>query len=129
MTTSTPLSGQRILVLEDDYYLATDTADAVRRAGATVVGPYSCEQDALAQIKLAAPTIALLDINLGLGPSFNIARMLKQRGVPLIFVTGYNEEMIRGEFERTPRLRTPVNMWQVLTLVTKELGLPHPELR
>jgi DNA-binding response OmpR family regulator len=105
-----PLCDQRILVVEDEYYLATDTADALQRAGAKVLGPFSSEQSALDQIRSEAPTIALLDINLGSGPSFDVARILKQRGVPLVFITGYNQEIIPAEFESAPRLQKPVEM-------------------
>ncbi|GJD82053.1 sensor histidine kinase [Methylobacterium gregans] len=38
MTGEPDLDGLRILVVEDDYYLATDTARALRGAGAEVIG-------------------------------------------------------------------------------------------
>jgi CheY-like chemotaxis protein len=116
------LVGQHILVVEDEYYLATDTADAIRRAGATVLGPCSNEQDALAQIKSRSPSAALLDINLGLGPTFNIARMLKQNDVPLIFVTGYDAEVIPPEFAKVPRLQKPVEELHIISLLAEILN-------
>jgi DNA-binding response OmpR family regulator len=118
-----PLCDQRILVVEDEYSLATDTADALQRAGAKVLGPFSSEQSALDQIRSEAPTIALLDINLGSGPSFDVARILKQRGVPLVFITGYNQEIIPAEFESAPRLQKPVEMRQIVDLLIQALGL------
>jgi hypothetical protein len=39
MTNEADLRGHRILVVEDDYYLATDAARALRGAGAEVIGP------------------------------------------------------------------------------------------
>ncbi len=41
------LDGQRILVAEDEFYLAGDTARALEAVGAAVLGPYSGEEAAL----------------------------------------------------------------------------------
>ncbi len=40
------LGGKTVLVIEDEYYLATDVARALQGAGAEVLGPYSSEADA-----------------------------------------------------------------------------------
>jgi CheY-like chemotaxis protein len=125
MDATMPLADQRVLVVEDEYYLAADTAEALQRAGATVLGPFASEQGALDKIKSEAPTIALLDINLGRGPSFDIARVLKQRGIPLVFITGYNEEIIPSEFEYAPRLQKPVDARQILNLLARALKLQN----
>src|SRR3712207_7479657 len=39
------LRGMRVLVLEDDYYLAMELQGALERAGAKVVGPFGDEAD------------------------------------------------------------------------------------
>ncbi|WP_244490516.1 hypothetical protein [Rhizobium sp. Root708] len=55
MTGQADLSGQRVLVVEDDYYLATDTARALKGAGAEVLGPCATEGAARAEIADATP--------------------------------------------------------------------------
>lgn len=102
------LTGQRVLVLEDDYYLASDAAHAVTDAGATVVGPFANERSALEAIAGISPTAAVLDVNLGSGPSFEAARVLVRRGIPFVFMTGYDDEIIPGEFAGIVRLCKPV---------------------
>ena len=123
MTQQRFLEGKRILVLEDDYYLATDEKASLQRAGAEVVGPFgsACtERDLLAAGHLDA---ALVDINLGTGPSFDFARLLAERGIPFIFVTGYDEAVIPREFLSAPRLEKPVRERDLVAAVTCLAGI------
>ena len=76
MTNDRPLHGKRVLVLEDDYYLATDAQALLEGAGARVVGPFgrTCREADIPDA--AALDAAIVDINLGRGPSFDFARLL-----------------------------------------------------
>jgi len=121
MTGEADLSGQRVLVLEDDYYLATDTARALRGAGATVLGPCANEQTAEDAIKDTVPTGAVLDINLGRGPSFKLARALRERSIRFVFLTGYDEDVIPDEFEGVVRLQKPVELRQIVNTLAQAL--------
>ncbi|MBE7180793.1 MAG: PAS domain S-box protein, partial [Terriglobus roseus] len=56
MAGAADLSGQRILIVEDDYYLANDTARALRGAGADVVGPCASEEAGREAASDASPT-------------------------------------------------------------------------
>jgi CheY-like chemotaxis protein len=125
MTGEADLSGHRILVVEDDYYLASDTARAVRGAGAQVLGPCPSEQAACNEIGGAPPTAAVVDINLGGGPSFKLARLLKERGIPVVFLTGYDEAVIPAEFSDVPLLQKPVELRQIVNSLAKTLGSVH----
>ena len=114
MTGQADLCGQRILVVEDDYYSATDTTRALRGAGAEVLGPCPTEGAALAEIMKGAPSAAVLDINLGPGASFKLADTLKRGGIPFIFTTGYDDEIIPPELADTPCLQKPIELRQLV---------------
>jgi PAS domain S-box-containing protein len=111
------LSGHRILVVEDDYYLATDTARALRGAGAEVLGPCPTEDRAHDELDDQRPDAAVLDINLGAGPSFKLAAMLKDQGIPFVFTTGYDFETIPAEFDGIERLQKPLQLRQIVSAV------------
>lgn len=113
----------RVLVIEDDYYLATDTARALQRAGAEIIGSCSNEQAAWDEIKRATPHSAVVDINLGKGPSFKLARELRRRGVPFVFMTGYDNDAIPLEFENVARLQKPVDPNQIVMLLSTAMGM------
>ena len=108
-------------MVEDDYYLATDTARALQGAGAQVVGPCPNEEAARAALADAGPTAALIDINLGSGPSFILAHLLRQRNVPFVFVTGYDEGVIPQEFSDVERLQKPVELRRVVKFLAETL--------
>ena len=75
-----------VLVVEDDAVIALDIETAVLEAGAAQAT--LCGSLAEARTALSAPfDFALLDVDLGDGMSFEIARTLKQRGTPFVFVT------------------------------------------
>ncbi len=119
MTGEPDLTGRRILVVEDDYYLATDTSRALRGAGAEVVGPCATEDDAWAELNDRRPDAVVVDINLGQGPSFKLAETLTDRGIPFVFTTGYDAEVIPAKFEGIERLQKPIQLRQIVGAIAK----------
>lgn len=119
MTGEPDLTGRRILVVEDDYYLAIDTARALRGAGAEVLGPCATEDDAQAELNEQRPDAVVIDVNLGLGPSFKLARRLKDGGIPFVFTTGYDVGVISPEFEAIERLEKPLQLRHIVGAVAK----------
>ncbi|TGD99882.1 PAS domain S-box protein [Methylobacterium nonmethylotrophicum] len=119
MTGEPDLTGCRVLVVEDDYYLATDTARALRGAGAEVMGPCATEEDARVELAEQRPDAVVVDINLGPGLSFKLAETFKDRGIPFVFTTGYDAEVIPAEFEGVERLEKPLQLRQIVGAVAK----------
>lgn len=105
----TGLSDRRVLVVEDEFYLARDVARTLQQAGATVLGPFSRQAEALVALADAAPECAIIDVNLGSGASFDVADALCARGVPFLFFTGYDREVIPSRFADVTRLEKPVD--------------------
>lgn len=81
------LAGRRVLVVEDEYLIASDVAEMLGRAGVDVVGPVASVRDALDALD-PLPDVASLDVKLGDETSFPIADELTRRGVPFVFATG-----------------------------------------
>ena len=75
------LAGKRILIIEDEYFIASDIKRALTGVGAVAVGPAGTLESALA---LAEEDIdlALLDVNLEGEHSYPIANRLRDRAVP-----------------------------------------------
>lgn len=107
MTELPTLRGKTILVVEDDYFLASDMARSREETGAKVLGPCPDVDTAFDILALELPSAALLDINLGKGPDFAVAEALLQRGIPFMFVTGYDLELVPREYAGVPRLQKP----------------------
>jgi CheY-like chemotaxis protein len=123
MTPITPrFESLSVLVLEKDSFVADDAKRALQDAGARVVGPFQHAADAIAEVDRQQPSCALVDINLGRGPSFAAARALIARGIPVVFITGYDTGPIPADLEKVPRLRKPVNGRNAITAVKAVCG-------
>ncbi|MHC2086160.1 HWE histidine kinase domain-containing protein [Methylobacterium sp. CM6244] len=120
MTGEANLAGARVLVVEDDYYLALDSQRALQQAGAVVLGPCPDERTALQVIEHDSPGYAVVDINLGHGASFTVASALQSKGIPFVFVTGYDDVVIPEAFSDVVRLRKPVELRQVVRAVAQK---------
>ncbi|MFD1950827.1 hypothetical protein ACFSGX_08610 [Sphingomonas arantia] len=123
MTPPDALAGQRILVLEDDFYLAREQKLILEQAGAVVIGPFGTAVRVDELASLGAVDSAIVDINLGRGPTFEFARWLQARGVPFVFVTGYDAATIPPDLSHIDRLEKPIRATE---LVQALLHLTRP---
>ena len=107
----TSLAGRRVLVVEDDYMIATDLVDVLAAAGAVPVGPAGWMEQALAVASDRAIRLdfAILDINLHGAPSYPVADALAARGIPVMFTTGFGADAVDPAYREHPRLEKPVS--------------------
>ena len=106
--TDTPIRpGLRILVAEDEALVAMLIEDMLTDMGAVVIGPASNLDEALALANSETPDLALLDVNLAGKPIFPVADVLRARGVPFIFASGYGEAGIVEEHRGAVVLQKP----------------------
>ena len=104
------LAKRRVLIVEDEYYLADDMAQALRQLGAEVIGPIPDRDGALTLLSSGGPIhLAVLDINLQGEMVYPVAEMLRERGVPFVFATGYDPESVASGYENVPRWQKPFN--------------------
>lgn len=113
------LAGMRILIVEDDFFLAWDEQEALEAAGAQVIGPYGDEVGAISAASEGALDCAVLDLNLGNGPSFKIAAELRAGLVPFVLTTGYDDAAIPDEFRDVERLQKPINKRELVRVVCR----------
>jgi DNA-binding response OmpR family regulator len=85
---SHPLSGVRVLIVEDDALMAMDLEDCLAQAGAAVVGLCQNLDEAMARAAVDDFSIAVLDFSLGSDTASPVARRLARRGVPFVLYTG-----------------------------------------
>lgn len=110
--------GHRVLLIEDEYFIAVDVARAFKARGLEVVGPVGTV-DAAMQLMDKAGHLdgAVLDINLQGEVVYPLADALQQRGVPFIFATGYDATMIPARFAEVRRCEKPVDPGRIATLL------------
>ena len=82
--------------------------------------PCSNEETTCDLLSRYTPTHAVLDLNLGGGgPRFEVAHMMKARGVPFVFVTGYDSEVIPTDLQNIVRLQKPIEYRAVVEAVSR----------
>lgn len=74
----------RILVAEDEYITAFDLCDTFEEAGYEVEGPHAGICSAMLACQKEKPDLAILDIELADGLSFELAQKLIDDNVPVI---------------------------------------------
>jgi DNA-binding response OmpR family regulator len=97
----------RVLIVEDEYFLASDLQDALTSLGADVTELAGDLDDARAQIADGGFDIAILDIGLRGDNAFGLADELQRQGIPFVFATGYGPEIIPARFAGVRRWEKP----------------------
>ena len=113
------LAGLRVLVVEDEYYLADDLRRSLSGAGASVVGPMGSVALAESALEKGDFDCAVLDLNLHGENAAEIADQLKIMGVPFAIATGYGSGAIPSRHSDVPRLEKPFDPDQVVELVSR----------
>jgi two-component sensor histidine kinase/DNA-binding response OmpR family regulator len=101
-------ASRRVLLVEDEALVAMMIQDCLTECGHSVIGPISRASDALQAARESDYDAAILDINLGDGMAYPVADIVSARGVPFVFVTGYEADTIDERFRAVPILQKPI---------------------
>jgi CheY-like chemotaxis protein len=97
----------RILVVEDEMLVAMNIEDMLLELGHEVAGLASRLGPALALARESRFDAAMLDVNLAGEPSFPVADILIERGLPFLFATGYGRQGLDDRYRDYPMLQKP----------------------
>jgi CheY-like chemotaxis protein len=128
--TTSLLAGSRILVVEDDGLIATDLVCAIEEAGAYVIGPASSVASAQRLIKQAAePSAAILDIRLDCELVFTIADTLLELGIPLIFYSAFECDLLPERFAGIRFVSKSLSPSEAVRVLQMEMALERADCR
>jgi len=96
--------------------------DLLAELGCAIVGPAASVDQALAMIEAEAIDVAVLDVNLNGEMSYPIADALAVRGVPFVFVTGYDRDRILDRYRIFPVLQKPFHRSELSDTLAKLLA-------
>ncbi len=114
--------GKRILVIEDEPVVAIALQDMLESLGYEVVGPALRLAAAHTLAETEPLDAAILDVNMGDGDSYEVARFLRSRGVPYIFATGYGRAGLEPGHEDVEVLQKPYHEGQIAHALEAVLG-------
>jgi two-component sensor histidine kinase/DNA-binding response OmpR family regulator len=106
--TEEPSRAAHVLLVEDETLVGLMMTDFLEELGHIVVGPYTGANEAMAALDIIDVDGAILDVNLVGGAVYPLADELVARGVPFVFVTGYDQASIDERFKDVPILQKPI---------------------
>jgi DNA-binding LytR/AlgR family response regulator len=109
---------RRILIVEDDVFIALDLESIVAKAvDAEILLSRSVARakDLIEQ----SLDLALLDVDVTNGKTFEVAMLLKLRQVPFVFLTGSRREEIPDEFRDAPFIAKPYEPGRLVDQIRK----------
>jgi DNA-binding NtrC family response regulator len=115
------LRGRSILVVEDEFLIAMDIAQAFESAGAHVTTT-STVRHALILAEHDGLSAAIMDHALSDGDSALLRVRLKERGIPYVSYSGFDP--VKGADKDAPFISKPASMDAVLSAVEEMLKGP-----
>lgn len=115
-------NGIKVLIVEDEGFVALLIEDMLLDLGCEIVASVAGLKKACRIAETAQIDLAVLDVDLGGERSFPVAAVLRERGVPFIFSTGYGTSGLPAEFIGCPVLGKPFStraLEQTLSLTLK----------
>lgn len=118
----TPLRGIRALLVEDEMLVGMEMRRVLTDAGAEVLGPALTLRHATDLAQDEAPDIGVLDVNLNGEMVDGLADLLVSRGVPFVFVTGYDTcTALPSRLRGVPALQKPVDAAALIAALREQL--------
>jgi two-component sensor histidine kinase/DNA-binding response OmpR family regulator len=102
-------AARRLLLVEDEVLVGMMMRDVLTDMGFFVAGPFCTVAEASSAASSAGFDCAILDVNLGGEPVYPVADLLRDRKVPFIFVTGYDDKGLDPGYVNAPVLQKPID--------------------
>lgn len=115
------LAGRRILIVEDDPFIALALEDMLSELGLVVAGSVRDVTAALAVAAVQEIDIALLDVNVGPEKVDPVADLLAGRGCPFIFATGQGRAGLPEAHSSRTIVEKPFYIDELLNALREEL--------
>ena len=115
------MSGRRILIVEDDPFIAMALEDTLLDFGMHVSGVASNLREAERQARESVFDVALLDVNIGHDTIDPVADVVAARGLPFVFTTGHGRAGLPEAHRDRAIVEKPFYVDEILRALREEL--------
>ena len=112
-------AGRRVLIVEDEALIAGLIESILSEAGWSTVGPIATLTQAFETIERERFDAALLDVRINGHDTYGVAEVLKTRGIPFIFVSGFTRKQMAPGYRHCPYIGKPFTPAAILALLNK----------
>lgn len=116
------LAGRRILIVEDDPFIALALEETLTELGLVVVGSARNVSSALLMAGGQQLDVALLDVNIDPETIDPVADLLAERECPFIFTTGYGRAGLPEAHACRPIVEKPFYVDELVQALREELS-------
>jgi PAS domain S-box-containing protein len=116
-----------VMIVEDEMLVALDLQESIRSLGYEVVGPFGRLDEAIEGAETQAVDFAILDLNLNGEMTYELAESLQQRGIPIVFTTGYETEDVKSRLRNSRVLNKPVVRDALESVLKEHFDPPLPK--
>ena len=113
------LAGLRVLVVEDEFYIADDVQRVLKASGAIVIGPVSTVEKAQQALDRGGFDCVILDLNLHGESGAPIADSLLEMGTPFAIATGYGSGSVPERLQSVVRCEKPFDPQDLARVVSR----------
>ena len=118
-----PPDGRLVLVVEDEFLIAMDLEQLLRRHGWRVLGPAATVAQALRLLAGETPDVALLDVNLRGELVTPVAAALRAGGVPFVLASAYQvPAQVAAALAGAPNVGKPTGERQLLAALARAVA-------
>ena len=107
----------RAFIVEDEPLVAELLEDMLREAGYDIAASVGALDKAMTLLETVECDFAVLDINLRGRSTEPLAAVLRGRGIPFLFVSGYGNAQLSQQFLDAPLLSKPFRDEQLIRAI------------
>jgi hypothetical protein len=113
------MARRKLLIVEDEAFIAMDIADTAEKVGFEVAGPFS----RLEQVPqdLTGISAAILDLNVGGTSAYPLLDQLLERNIPVTLYTGYDANCGPEKYAKVSRVNKPSSCADAVKDVMRQL--------
>jgi CheY-like chemotaxis protein len=117
-----PMSNARLLIVEDEYLIRLLLEDMLVDIGCSIAAVASNLDEGKKAAEATEIDLAILDVNIDGQQVFPIADILRNRGLPFIFITGYGARGLPERYRDAPTLQKPFQMHDLEATLARVLS-------
>ena len=112
------MARRRLLIVEDEFFIADDCASTAEKAGFEVVGPFLRLADVPQDLN--GISAAILDLNLNGVSAYPLVDRLLEMKIPVVLYTGYDADH-DPKYADLPRVNKPTTCDEAIIEIMRQL--------
>lgn len=116
------IAGRSIFIVEDESLVAILIEDLLEDLGCKVAGVASRLEEAVEKLSALSFDAAIIDINLNGNQTYPLAELLREKGRPFVFSTGYGTATLPKGMNGVPLISKPFDLHDLEKALTSALA-------